>query len=82
MHKSITDSLHLSQSFRLMAHSHCPGTELGQVQEVGLGLMGPNILYRNVHTGLRQEQEPEPIVSYCAGPVPCTCSVPVPVQCE
>ena len=32
--------------------------------------MGTTILYRNVHTGLRQRKEPEPIVSYCAGPVP------------
>ena len=44
--------------------------------------MGPNILYRNVHTGAREGKEPRPIVSYCAGPVPCTNPGPVSVQCE
>ena len=42
--------------------------------------MGPNILYRNVHTGPRQGKEPGSIVSYFAGPVPCACLVPG--QCE
>ena len=27
---------------------------------------------KNVHTGLRQRQGPEPIVSYCACPIPCS----------
>ena len=35
---------------------------------------------RNVPTGLRQGQGPDPIVSYCASPVLCT--GPIPVQCE
>ena len=35
----------------IMAYSHCTGAEQR--------LMGPNILYRNVHTGPRQEQEPD-----------------------
>ena len=43
---------------------------------MGQGPMGPNILYRNVHTGLTQGKEPEAIVSYCAGPGP------APVQYE
>ena len=30
------------------------GTGSGQVQGAGLGPMGPNVLYRNVHIGLRQ----------------------------
>ena len=53
-----------------MAYSHCMGT--------GSREMGPNMLHRNPHTGLRQGQEPGPIVSYCAGSVTC----PVPTQCE
>ena len=48
--------------------------------------MGINILCRNIHTGLRQAQEPEPIVSYSACPVLCACPIPspipIPVQCE
>ena len=44
--------------------------------------MGPNISYRNVHTGLRQGKEPVSIVSYCAGPIPCTGTIPVPGQCD
>ena len=43
-----------------------------QVQGTGLGPMGINILYRNVHTGLRQRKETRLVVSYCVGPVPCT----------
>ena len=43
-----------------MAYSHCARPGTGQVQGMGLGLMGPNILYRNVHTDLRQGQEPDP----------------------
>ena len=58
------------------------GSRTGQVQGTLLEAMGPNILYRNVHTGPRQGKEPESIVSYCAGPVPCTCPCPVPMQCE
>ena len=34
-------------------HLRCIGMELGQVQGMGLGAMGPYILYKNVHTGLR-----------------------------
>ena len=52
-----------------MAASLCTGTGLGQVQGTGMELIGPNILHRNVHTGLRQGKEPRPIVFYCAGPV-------------
>ena len=36
------------------------------------------MLYRNVHSGLRQGNEAGPIVLYCADPVPCTCPVPSP----
>ena len=35
--------------------------------------MNRNILYRNVHTGPGLGKEPESIVSYWAGPAPCTC---------
>ena len=38
------------------------------------------MLYKNLHIGPRQGKEPGSIVSYCAGPVPCTCPGPVPVQ--
>ena len=58
------------------------GNGTGTVQGTGPGGMGPNILYRNVHSSPRQGNEPRPIVSYCAGPVPCTCSSPGPIQCE
>ena len=61
-----------------MAYSHCTGQGPGQIQ--GMGLMGPNILNRNVHTGPGQGQEPDPLSIHCASPVPCTC--PGPVQCE
>ena len=49
------------------------GTEPVQVQGTGLGAMGPSTLYRSVYTSPRQVQEPGPIVSYCAGPVPLQC---------
>ena len=65
-----------------MVYSHCMGMELEQVQGMGMGAMGPNVLYRNGHTGTRQGKEPGSVVSYSAGPVPCTCPGPVPVQCE
>ena len=42
-----------------MAYSHCTGQGLGQVQVTGGDLMGPNILHRNVHAGLKQGQEPD-----------------------
>ena len=56
-----------------MACSHCTGTGLGEVQEPGPRAMGPNVLYRNVHTGPRQGKESDAIVSYCAGPVLVQC---------
>ena len=52
--------------FKVMTYSHCTGTGPEQVQGTAPGAMGTNILYRNVHTGLRQGKEPGPIVSYCA----------------
>ena len=58
-----------------MAYSHCMGTGPEQVQGTEPGAMGPNISCRNVHTGLRQGKEKGSVVSYCAGPVPCTCSL-------
>ena len=71
-----------SEQCPIMANSQCTGTELGQVQGTGPGAMDPNLLYWNVHAGLRQGKEPGSIVSCCAGPVPCTYPSPVPVQCE
>ena len=43
--------------------------------------MGANILYRNVHTGLRQGKESSPLFLLCC-PIPCSCSGPVPAQRE
>ena len=63
-----------------MALSHCMGAESVQTQGMGLGPMGPNILCRNVDTGLRQEKGPGQIVPYCVGPVPPP--VPVPFPCS
>ena len=60
-----------------MAYSCCIGQ--GQVQGTGLGLMGPNILYRNVHTGPRQGQEPNPFSPIVPVPFPVPAPVPVPV---
>ena len=63
-----------------MAYSRCTGMGTGQVQVMGPELMGSNILYRNVHTGLRLGQEPDrlsPIV-----PVPHPVPAPVPVLCS
>ena len=62
-----------------MAYSHCTGAELGQIQ--GPGLMSPNILHRNVHTGPRQEQEPGPLspIVPVPFPVPLPCSVNKPL---
>ena len=54
-----------------MAYSHCTGTGPGQVQGMGLGAKGTYMLYRNVHTGLRQGKGPGSIVSCGARPVPC-----------
>ena len=47
-------------------------TERGQGQVQGLGTISLNILYRNVHTGSRQEKEP--------GSIPCTFPIPVDTQ--
>ena len=54
-----------------MAYSHCMGP--GQVQGVGPGLMGPNVLCRNVHTGPGQGQEPDSLSLF----VPILIPVPV-----
>ena len=64
----------------VMVYSHCtePGPETGPGMTPGS--MGSNILCRNVHTGPRQGQVPEPINSYYARPVLCTS--PSPVKCE
>ena len=55
-----------------MAYSQCMGMGPGQVQGTGPGAIGPNILHRNIHTGLTLGKQPGSIVSCCAGPVPCT----------
>ena len=65
-----------------MVYSHCTGMELGQVQGTVPGQIGPYVVYKIVHTGLRQGQKPGPIVSHCASQIPCTCPGSVPMQCE
>ena len=65
-----------------MGYSHCTGLGLGQVQGTGKGLMDPNTLCRNVHTGQRQGKELGHIVFYCTGPVTATCPGLLPAQCE
>ena len=68
---------------KFMAFSHCTRTGPGQGQGMGEGSMASNISCRNVHTGPRQgQQEPGPIVSYCAISVPYTGPVSGPVQCD
>ena len=52
-----------------MAYSHWTGMGPRQVQGMGPAAMGIKI-YRNVHTGPKQEKEPGPIAFHCAGPVP------------
>ena len=68
----------------IKAYSHSTERAPEQVQETEMGLMVPTILYRNVHTVLRQGKELGSIVSYCAGPVPSLGPGPgpFPVQCE
>ena len=68
----------ISVAVRLMVYSHCMRPGPGIEQGTGLRLMGSNILCRNVHTGPRQGQGPEPIVSCCASPVPCSAPGPCP----
>ena len=58
------------------------GPGQGQRHGMGSGSIGSNIIYRNVHAGLKQEQGPGPIVSYFASPITCTGHGPCPVQCE
>ena len=60
----------------VMTYSHCtgPGPGPGQIQEMGKELMGSNILYRSVHTGMTLGHEPDPLSSV----VPVPFSVPVP----
>ena len=71
----------------IITYSHCMGMQSGQAQGTGLRAMGSSILYRNVHTGLRQAKELGSIVSYCARPVhlpvpiPFLCSVDKPLVC-
>ena len=71
----INFNLSRENNTRLMAHSQCGP---GQVQGEDPGLMVHNKLYRNVHTVLRQGQEPGPIVSHYISSIPC----PTPVTCR
>ena len=47
----------------LKAYSHCMGTGAEQIGEAGL--VDPDILYSNAHSGTRHSNEKESIVSYC-----------------
>ena len=54
----------------LMAYLHCMGLGPAQVQVMGMGIMGPNILCRNVYTGSRQGHEPESLSPIVPVPFP------------
>ena len=56
---NVTLHLEVDQLY-IMAYSHCTGTGLGQVQGMGLGAMGPNILSPDRGKGI-----PGSIVSSC-----------------
>ena len=47
-----------------------------------LGTMDFYVMLCPVHTTLRMGMGPEPIVSYCVSPVPCTRPGPSPMQCD
>ena len=66
------------QIARLIVYAHCTGLEPGQVQGTGLGAIGPysSILYRNVQTGLRQGQEPDPLSAIVLVQFPLPVQVP------
>ena len=66
----------------LVAYSQCKGMGLGQVQGMGLGLMGPNALHRDVHTAPRQGQEPDPLspIVPVSFPIPVLAMVPCSVN--
>ena len=61
----------------VMAYSHCTGKGTGRVQVHGAGLktMGPYLLYRNVHTDLRQGRNQDPLFLIVPVPVRFPCSV-------
>ena len=47
----------------IMAYSHCRGTDRYKIQGTGMGQVGPDKLYRNVHTDLRRERNQDPLFS-------------------
>ena len=61
-------------------HGTGTGTGTGQVQGTEKGLIGSNILYRCIHTGLRQGNEADPLSPIM--PVPFPVPVPIPVPCS
>ena len=65
-----------------MARSHC--TEPGQGTGIGDGTRINGFLYImfNVHTALRQEQEPDQLSPIVLVPFPVPVPVGGPVQCE
>ena len=56
-------------------------TVMVNTHSTGLGTMDSYIMLCTVHTTQGLGKEPEPTVSYCASPIPCTGPSPVPVQC-
>ena len=66
----------------LMISSHCTGMGPVQVQGMGPGVIG--LIYCTEMFTLVPDRERKlrPIVSYCAGSVPCTYTRLVSVQCE
>ena len=60
-----------------MAYSNCTGQGPGHAQGMAAGLMDPGS-YRNVHTGLRQGQAPDPLSTIMPVIVPVPAPVPLP----
>ena len=46
---------------KFKAYSRCTGTGSGPVQGTGPGAMSTDMLYRNVHTRLRQGRDQDPL---------------------
>ena len=62
---------------KLLTTETMRGNGAGELQGTGPGTMDTNMLCRNVRIGPRQGYELESIVSFCAGPLPCTCTGPI-----
>ena len=66
----IIQVFHHLHSVNFISYSYCMGIRTRQVQGTGPGAMATNMLYTNVHNGLRQGRDLESHVSYSAIPIP------------